>query len=284
VRCQALWGYEAAIQGSDLILGYPFLKIFRLVVDCPSDSLKSVPTPTPFSPQPSKKRPPTPTRLLSPSPTHPTSVAYPGGESNPFPPSAGETEGGSSPPLNPPGFKTKAAWPDVQSALSSRPDSQSPRRAPGRSTADPPVTPPTTLYLPHSPPGISSSGMPVAVPATFPPPLGAGASTPTDTPTTTFFQCSSCQRISPIPDFDCGCMFPGHHSNQFVEGALAPRHWKRLVIIPGLRKIFRFPDLPGRDQFANYRWTCPLITLSTRGWWTIPIRIGSGATAPHSQR
>ena len=44
VCCQALWGYESAIRGSDLILGYPFLKIFRLVVDCPSDCLKSMPT------------------------------------------------------------------------------------------------------------------------------------------------------------------------------------------------------------------------------------------------
>ena len=35
------WGYEAAIRGNDLILGYPFLKIFKLVVDCPSDILRS---------------------------------------------------------------------------------------------------------------------------------------------------------------------------------------------------------------------------------------------------
>ena len=33
LSCKPYWGYEAAVMGSDLILGYPFLKIFRLVVD-----------------------------------------------------------------------------------------------------------------------------------------------------------------------------------------------------------------------------------------------------------
>ena len=123
VRCQALWGYESAIEGSDLILGYPFLKIFRLVVDCPSDSLKSVPFPTPFSPPPSKNRHNPSTRRLSPSSMHSTSVSYIGGESNPTPQPDARSGGGISPPLHSPGSKTKAAWPNVYCELSSRPDS-----------------------------------------------------------------------------------------------------------------------------------------------------------------
>ena len=46
LTCGPLWGYECAVKGSDLIIGYPFLKNFSLVVDCPTDTLRSTPTST----------------------------------------------------------------------------------------------------------------------------------------------------------------------------------------------------------------------------------------------
>ena len=39
VHCAPSWAYEAAIKGNDLIIGYPFLKTFRFIIDCSSDML-----------------------------------------------------------------------------------------------------------------------------------------------------------------------------------------------------------------------------------------------------
>ena len=46
LRCSNFWGYVANIGDCDVILGYPFLKIFNLVVDCPSDGLRRIPSST----------------------------------------------------------------------------------------------------------------------------------------------------------------------------------------------------------------------------------------------
>jgi len=252
VRCQALWGYESAIEGNDLILGYPFLKIFNLVVDCPSDSLKSVPFPTPFSPHTPTKRP-SPTRSLTPSPKSSTNVAYPGVKLNPNPqPSLGAGDG-SSTPLHSPGSKTKAARPVVNSESSSRPDFPQHRRIPGQSLLDSPVDAPATLFLHHSPPGGSLSGPPVAVPSTLPRTLGDGASTPLDTPSGTLFQCSSCLRITPIPDFDCGCMFP--------ERTLTQMPSRQLPADIGKTAVRVFQDLQNSDRYQP-PWDGPTYDLA----------------------
>ena len=39
VHCAPSWAYEGAIKGNDLIIGYPFLKTFRFIIDCSSDTL-----------------------------------------------------------------------------------------------------------------------------------------------------------------------------------------------------------------------------------------------------
>ena len=41
VKCAPFWGYEAGIDHPDIIIGYPFLRCFRLVVDCPEHCLSA---------------------------------------------------------------------------------------------------------------------------------------------------------------------------------------------------------------------------------------------------
>ena len=50
VRCKAVWCYEAQISGVDMILGYPFLKAFRMSVNCPKDCLVTDRTSHPAQP------------------------------------------------------------------------------------------------------------------------------------------------------------------------------------------------------------------------------------------
>ena len=44
-----LLGYEAEITGSDVIIGHPYLRMFRLVVDCPENCLQESAKATPTS-------------------------------------------------------------------------------------------------------------------------------------------------------------------------------------------------------------------------------------------
>ena len=48
VECAPYWGYEASITDCDIILGYPFLKGFRFIINCQGDYLQAQ-TPTPIS-------------------------------------------------------------------------------------------------------------------------------------------------------------------------------------------------------------------------------------------
>ena len=50
VRCKPIWCYEAQISGVDMILGYPFLKAFRMMVNCPKDCLVTHRTSHPSQP------------------------------------------------------------------------------------------------------------------------------------------------------------------------------------------------------------------------------------------
>ena len=40
VTCSALWGIEITMPGLDMVIGYPFLSLFRLMVDPVSDCLR----------------------------------------------------------------------------------------------------------------------------------------------------------------------------------------------------------------------------------------------------
>jgi len=155
--CNPYWGYEAAVQGCDLVVGYPYLKIFKLVVDCPSDMLKSIPTSTSrFSTSPSTTTcssaslcPHTPTSkssTLDPDTgavRNPTGSAGPGWE--------------SSPPCDSPGFKAKAARPKFNGELSSHPVLRQPRPFTGCSTVERPAAPRQLLQKSQPLPGTAHS-------------------------------------------------------------------------------------------------------------------------------
>jgi hypothetical protein len=49
LKCLPIWGYECGIYGTDIIIGYPFLKLNRLTVDCTTDTLTTG-TPVPTKP------------------------------------------------------------------------------------------------------------------------------------------------------------------------------------------------------------------------------------------
>ena len=225
-RCEPYWGYEAAIRGCDIMLGYPYLKIFHLVVDCPSDTLKSAAIPTsrtatlsstPPLVQP-RNTPPTP------SPKPPTDVAHTGALQPPVPePKEGQGEC-ACPPLVAPGSKAKAARPLVYGELSSHPVLRIPRRLPGRPEADRPVPPlrpaASVLFLP----GRSESGAPVIYSPRSQPLQGDGARSPPFRTASPHFQCSNCRRITTQPDFDCGCMLDDHVLLPVTAEQDAPLH------------------------------------------------------------
>ena len=146
--CDPYWGYEAAVHSCDLILGYPFLKIFRLVVDCPTDSLRMLPIPkSGFSSITSTSsrfsaRPPTPVNF-TPSPKPSTLVPHTGVERN----SSVVFQKESSPPSVPPGPRTKAADLDVNGKSSSHLVLRLPRRPHGHSVVECPFSPLPALSL-----------------------------------------------------------------------------------------------------------------------------------------
>jgi hypothetical protein len=114
LRCPPTWAFEAAIKSSDIILGYPFLRKYKLVVDCSVDSLRTIPLDPPRTPT-SPRRTPTPPPTL----VHPGRVPPPHTVSQP---------GGKSSPNVAPGSKMKAPEARTYVVPSSRPVRVPPRR------------------------------------------------------------------------------------------------------------------------------------------------------------
>ena len=106
-RCPPCWAYESAIQGSDIILGYPFLKYFRLMVDCHGDILRNTSSSTTRTRSISPSGPSTRTTDTFPTPT---TVGMGSQKSVDTPPDGGLKA--SKPPNDSPGSKMKApqAW------------------------------------------------------------------------------------------------------------------------------------------------------------------------------
>jgi hypothetical protein len=226
-HCEAHWGYEAAVHSCDLILGYPFLKIFRLVVDCPTDSLKSlsIPTSTPTTLRSttttSTTRLPTPTsKQTLTSSKQPTDDFHTGAERKPAGPCGSRV---SSPPIDSPGTNAKAADLDVNGKSSSNPVLRQPRPTAGHLTSGCPVSPQPTPSLCLLLPDSATAGTSVDPPPTLPQTQGDCASITPFTPPLLFFQCSQCLRRSTLPDFDCGCMCDEAHLLRSYLGRMPSR-------------------------------------------------------------
>ena len=129
LQVQNVWAYEANIHGSDMILGYIFLKRFNLIVDCSTDKLRVLPrtwkssrtstlTPTPKNSTPTSRidNERKQGRLENDTPSQhitPTKVD-------------GEAMAVSTPLYDPPGSKTKGRGSPVHTAPSSYLDTQLP--------------------------------------------------------------------------------------------------------------------------------------------------------------
>jgi hypothetical protein len=209
--CEPAWGYEASVRTCDLILGYPFLKICQLVVDCPSDMLKSTATSTSSSSRPTSTSSTFSTRTLTPFPKHsttlpmsPTAVIHKGTERNSVRP--GAPEQGSNPPFDSPGCKVKAAEIEVDGKSSSHPVLRQLRCLAGHPEAGCPVPhQPILAFRPPPPASVAIDGAVINSAITQPAP-GSEASTTSQPLPPQLFQCTSCRRTTPLPDFDCGCM------------------------------------------------------------------------------
>ena len=217
---KSFWGYEAAIQSSDIILGYPFLKRYRLTVDCIQDGLRHYPTSTTRkscsrsmtsslanttddSTTPSSKS-------STPSPWTSTTSPTTGSMKSSVPPPVfdsvawgGNSE--SSPCLYPPGSKAKTAGAKDISGASSRPDAQPLRIISGLSNTELSVHPQCVFFSGQPTTDGSFSNPPVLTSSNITPISGNGARSHSFAPSNTPLQCSQCHRISLNRQFDCGC-------------------------------------------------------------------------------
>ena len=206
LRCHPVWGYVADVQGSDVVLGYPFLKFFSLVVDCPSDGLRCIPISTRHTlvnnyaetTTSTTRSTQTPCRTLS----TPCSTATPCStmgrlNSNPEADDANTVTNGtqrlvSKSPYNLPGKKAKDANSKVNSAPSSRPASSQHRNLTDAPSAGSPMTLPVSRVSPPLPTDANSAQSSDAHPPTPQPFRGDGASFTNYPSATTLFQCTNC--------------------------------------------------------------------------------------------
>ena len=246
-HCEPFWGYEAAVESCDLVMGYPFLKKFRLVVDCPSDSLRRAPTSTSGSSGMTSTSTSTSARCSTPMPKHSTPVSTL--PTTDFYPGVKDPKGEGSTPVDSPGPKTKAAEIKVNGKSSSRLVLRS-HRFPERlgigcSCSLPPAL---SLFL-HLPDGIAS-GVSVENPPTSPQFRGDVARTTPTTPPIPFFRCSQCLRKSSLPDFDCGCMsgearlLPVYSGQETMELSKVSSH-------PINISSTLLPDSPGESPYFS---------------------------------
>ena len=220
LRCDSVFAYMADVKGSDIVLGYPFLKSCNLIVDCPCDGLRCMPTSTrrslhhvharPTSGSTTSSSTPCPT---SPTPCPTTTPCSTAGVANRNPRAAdnytvidGLGSVCSMPPLYPPGSKAKRVGSKASNATSSRPVTSLHRATTGNPVKGLSMTHPANTQQHRSPSGVSASGPPVEPPPNIHPPSGNFACTSNFAPARTDFQCTQCQRISPFSNFDCGCM------------------------------------------------------------------------------
>ena len=199
LRCPPLWAYECQLIGSDLIIGYPFLKFNSLVVDCPSDTLRHT-TLTRSSRE----------ALLHTSPTtlpHTSHTDKVVAKSDPPDPVQPEEE--SKLPAYSPGSKVKEP-----SAQDIRPPSSylaAPLHRPISAS-------PLSGFAAHIHQVVGSqqplpsdplSGPLVALPCHSSLDQGDSACSSLFETPNTHFKCSQCERITTQPDYDCGCIISG---------------------------------------------------------------------------
>ena len=195
LRCPPLWGYECELIGSDLIIGYPYLKFNSLVVDCPSDTLRHT----------------TLTRSSRASALHTTSTNSYGptsswavAKSQPSAPVLPEAE--SRRPDNSPGSKVKDPSAQEFRAPSSYLDPKSYRFRTALPTTGFAVHFHQVIDPPQPLPSSPTSGLLVALPPDSSLDLGDGARTNSFATSNSHYKCPQCQRITTQPDYDCGCI------------------------------------------------------------------------------
>ena len=196
LRCKPTWCYECDLFGSDVIIGYPFLKLNHLTVDCPKDALRHT-TPT-TSTSCSDIR-------LQTSPTTVTNVSHRVEQlKNPNP--TDELAGVSRCPPVSPGSKANDPRPQDIRATSSYLDIQQQRILPDSSTAELSVHIQPVRYSEQHPPDSTLTELSEADPPDT-------TTTPRDTPcttsfgtTTTLHKCTQCNRITNQQNYDCGCL------------------------------------------------------------------------------
>jgi len=262
------WGYESAIQGSDIILGYKFLAENRLIVDCPSDILRDSPfsnsgsSPTTFSSSRTFSRKVT----VTPSPKSPTHVNHRGGRKNPTPLTCRVQGVGSSSPIVSPGNKTKATGPKDISELSSHPDPKRQQPPPHHSFSECDVQLPPSTCLLQSPTDVVVSGSSECIPSFSQPPRGDGASTKSFGTPTPLLRCTQCHRVTSQSNFDCGCVTGSHTlipvQSEFSSDlgkAADPCAFVSEVNVPPTEECYESDgddesDNPCPDYLQNYDW------------------------------
>ena len=195
MTCGPHWGYECGVFGCDLIIGYNFLKINALMVDCPSDSLRSTLTSKKSSSN-------TTTRTFPASSITPTFVSHDSGTSNPNPALENGATGGSRIPTVSLGTKAKAPGTQFDRASSSYPDSQLPRPLPVGPKTGSSVHSQPARSLDHLLPDCPDPGLSVAHPSNFHP-AADSVSSSSFAPSTPLFQCTMCSRITVDQHYDC---------------------------------------------------------------------------------
>ena len=196
LRCPPLWGYECELIGSDLIIGYPYLKFNRLVVDCPSDKLWHT-TLTRSS------RAAVP-HAFSTSHSHAFSTKRAVAKSQPPAPVQPEEE--SRRPDVLPGSKAKDPSAQDIRATSSYLAAQKHRFAAADPLAGSAVQLQQVIDLPLLVPGTPTSGVLAGLPSDSSADQGDGACIKSFGTPDTEYKCPHCQRITTQPDYDC-CNF-----------------------------------------------------------------------------
>ena len=233
LQCRSVWAYECFVHGSDLIIGYPYLKINRLSVDCPADALRHT-TLTNFSRSQTTPK----------SHTH----DFDRGSLNLLVPGTKVQEQVSRCPIDPPGPKANDPRPQDIRATSSYLAATPPRHTPTNSLAELVVHPQQPQFLSPLRPGSPRSGLPVADPPSTQLLLGLACTT-TNSTTTTAYKCSQCNRVSNRIDFDCGCVVGDH--------TLLPVTQQQVCTVPA--DMSMLPSIPN-VEIIN-------VTNSTLDWW-----------------
>ena len=260
VMCQPCWGYECALFGSDVIIGYPFLKIFYLTVDCPADTLRCTYSKSDTSAS-SKKR-----NSATASSMTPTDVFYTD-ERKPAWPTTRQVMG-SKPSIVPPGSKTNVPRPQDIVGSSSYPAETQPAVSGVSMTplqfvesVRIPTGPSVTASTMSKDLGIASveleslsvtaraepSGQDVTVSTTLPLlsntfSLGVTASSNTSLPSTPLFQCKHCRRL--ILDQNYDCCIGDHTPKRTAEQQCCTSSVGTVDFTPGITPPYTNPGNP----------------------------------------